>query len=437
MRKILAFILSLVVIFAPVYSYAVLPIIATAASAAGRILLGNAVKKPTAIAMRRGFRPCIGSIQAAMGCASIGLGIADLLRDEGYTVEEGDTINNNINIEIYKYSLCHFEMGFGPDKLQAAEYYSKLLSSYPNSKSVAGELQIMIDIEKRAEEVYANKPYSSWRQGTSLKPKIQMIKSDGSYYTSSTVPIYHYTRCIPHANNKIYISDDELNTIIDQSLNNLTIDARKQLYKNIYNYDYSQHPNITINNNSTSGDSINNAIKNAPKEFEVSVELGDKINNNQVDMDDINDQNCTKNNLGQYDKCGEPDPDDPDDPDNPDNPDNPEPPEPPPIECSANGLYQKICNWMDWTQQPHSPADDGKLDIIDKSDELLIDNDRINFGNQCPAPTPINTSVGGFPVSTELDYQPLCDFFTMLNPFVIGMGGISSALIIAGGARRG
>lgn len=105
--------------------------------------------------------------------------------------------------------------------------------------------------------------------------------------------------------------------------------------------------------------------------------------------------------------------------------------------CEETEFNKKICDWIDWTQQPHSPADDGKLDIIDKSDELLIDNDRINFANQCPAPTPINTSVGGFPVSTELDYQPLCDFFIMLNPFVIGMGGISSALIIAGGARRG
>ena len=110
-----------------------------------------------------------------------------------------------------------------------------------------------------------------------------------------------------------------------------------------------------------------------------------------------------------------------------------------PLFCDSSEFTKKVCDWIDWTQTEHDEPepDSGKVDIKDKSEDLSIDNDRIDFSNQCPAPTPINTSVGGFPVSTELNYQPLCDFFTMLNPFVIGMGGISSALIIAGGARRG
>lgn len=110
-----------------------------------------------------------------------------------------------------------------------------------------------------------------------------------------------------------------------------------------------------------------------------------------------------------------------------------------PLFCDSSEFTKKVCDWIDWTQEEHDEPepDAGKVDIIDKSEGLNIDQNRIDFTNQCPAPTPINTSVGGFPVSTELNYQPLCDFFTMLNPFVIGMGGISSALIIAGGARRG
>lgn len=110
-----------------------------------------------------------------------------------------------------------------------------------------------------------------------------------------------------------------------------------------------------------------------------------------------------------------------------------------PLFCDSSEFTKKVCDWIDWTQTEHDEPepDSGKVDIKDKSEDLSIDNDRIDFSNQCPAPTPINTSVGGFPVSTELNYQPLCDFFTMLNPFVVGMGGISSALIIAGGARRG
>jgi len=106
--------------------------------------------------------------------------------------------------------------------------------------------------------------------------------------------------------------------------------------------------------------------------------------------------------------------------------------------CEETEFNKKICDFIDWVkQEPDATEDSGAVDIIDKSEGISVDKNRINFSNQCPAPTPINTSVGGFPVSTELNYQPLCDFFEMLNPFVIGMGGISSALIIAGGARRG
>lgn len=108
-----------------------------------------------------------------------------------------------------------------------------------------------------------------------------------------------------------------------------------------------------------------------------------------------------------------------------------------PLFCDSSEFTKKVCDWVDWTQEEHDEPDAGKVDITDNSKDLNIDQNRIDFINQCPAPTPINTSVGGFPISTELNYQPLCDFFTMLNPFVIGMGGISSALIIAGGARRG
>lgn len=110
-----------------------------------------------------------------------------------------------------------------------------------------------------------------------------------------------------------------------------------------------------------------------------------------------------------------------------------------PLFCNSGDFTRKVCDWIDWTQEKPDDLkpDEGKVDVIDKSKDLTINENRIDFSNQCPAPTPINTSVGGFPISTELNYQPLCDFFVMLNPFVIGMGGISSALIIAGGIRRG
>lgn len=106
--------------------------------------------------------------------------------------------------------------------------------------------------------------------------------------------------------------------------------------------------------------------------------------------------------------------------------------------CEETEFNKKICDFIDWVkQEPDATEDSGAVDITDKSEGISVDKNRINFSNQCPAPKTVSISVAGFPVSYELNYQPLCDFFIMLNPFVVGMGGISSALIIAGGARRG
>ena len=106
--------------------------------------------------------------------------------------------------------------------------------------------------------------------------------------------------------------------------------------------------------------------------------------------------------------------------------------------CEETEFNKKICDFIDWVkQEPDASEDSGAVDIIDKSEGISVDKNRINFSNQCPAPKTVSINVVGFPVSYELNYQPLCDFFVMLNPFVIGMGGISSALIIGGGVRRG
>lgn len=383
MKKLTAFMLAALIIITPLYSYAVLPIIATAASAAGRVLVGNAVKKPVGTAVRRGALPCISSIGAAMSCVSVGLGIADLLRDKGYTVEEGDTINNNIEINIYKNEVCQMQIGFGVDENNVTQSVDADIRRRENiilsSKHDYVDIRLASDGDRHYRQLISELPktgvpndpqfpLADWLfRGSVAVYFEQQLHNDGNwrfFEQRATPRSNYYWRCKINSDGKTYISQSELNMIIDNSINNLSVDQRKQFYKNIYNYDFSQHPNITINNNSTSGDTINNDIKNAPKEFEVSVELGDKINNGLQDMDDINDQNCNKNDQGQYDKCGddrnEPDPDPEPDPE-PDPDPEPEP-EPPPIECSANGLYQKICNWMDWTQQPHSPADDGKLD---------------------------------------------------------------------------
>ena len=102
--------------------------------------------------------------------------------------------------------------------------------------------------------------------------------------------------------------------------------------------------------------------------------------------------------------------------------------------CNETQFNQKVCDFIDWVQQPFQSKDDGKLDVKD-GNLTNINQNRVKFKDQCPPPKPINITVMGQNFGTAMDYQPLCDFFSMLKPFVVGMGWVAGAFIIVG--RRG
>lgn len=442
MKKPLAILLAFFIVFAPVYSNAVLPALAASAASATRVLVGATIKKVSPAALANAKKAMLGICQKNPNYCKGALGAVALkMISDGWNIEITNTDVNNIDVDIYKLPQndgCQVSVVFGKKKmsasamqaLQVKEHNKDPLWVYRNATGWLATYDAFKEF------------YSKPENKTILKPEYQHVNyhhapmfkayhTDLSAYDKVQSPDFEvYASCLPYPTNKIYITNYELNEYITNNTTNNDIDI-----KDIYNFDFSQY-NINIGGDTYNGTTINNDLsKSDPSEADkkVSPDLKNKLDDKTISLDDVNDQNCTKNEAGEYDKCG-----DKTDPTDPEEPTDPEPePEPPPIECDANGFYKKVCDWMDWTQKPHDKPDSGNVDIIDKSEGLNIDQNRIDFTNQCPAPTPINTSVGGFPVSTELNYQPLCDFFTMLNPFVIGMGGISSALIIAGGARRG
>jgi len=66
-----------------------------------------------------------------------------------------------------------------------------------------------------------------------------------------------------------------------------------------------------------------------------------------------------------------------------------------------------------------------------------MNQSRVVFANQCPAPIPIDITLLGTSVEAELSYQPLCDFMTMIKPFVIASAYLTGAYIISGVGRGG
>ena len=447
MKKPLAILLAFFIVFAPVYSNAVLPALAASVASATRVLVGATIKKVSPAALVNANKAAIGICKSNPStCKALGLGVGGILgaiAGDGWNIEITNNDVTNIDVDIYKIppnEQCELQVGFGVDHLSQSSHKIERLAALTAENSVDVPHQVLahatnsatytteISNIKKSEAAYK---LPEWKLvGTILLPYI-LKKGSQVIVPKFLAGDSTYVRCAPYPTNKTYITNYELNEYITNNTTNNDIDI-----KDIYNFDFSQY-NINIGGDTYNGTTINNDLsKSDPSEADkkVSPDLKKKLDDKTISLDDVNDQNCTKNEAGEYDKCG--DKTDPTDPTDPEEPTDPEP-EPPPIECDANGFYKKVCDWMDWTQKPHDKPDSGNVDIIDKSEGLNIDQNRIDFTNQCPAPTPINTSVGGFPVSTELNYQPLCDFFEMLNPFVIGMGGISSALIIAGGARRG
>lgn len=84
-----------------------------------------------------------------------------------------------------------------------------------------------------------------------------------------------------------------------------------------------------------------------------------------------------------------------------------------------------LCNWLGWSQLTFAPPTDPAL----PSNTLQTSSwDSGLSSGTCPAP--IVVSVLG--ASVSVTWQPLCDLASMLRPLLIGLAGLSAALILLG-----
>lgn len=462
MSKFYIFVLSLYLAFAPAYAHTISfkglgkGVAKAANTKAGQILVKNGGKFAKITPYGRALS--LAAQAVVEGCSAYQSFTGDTcldalqraLEDDGWKIETG-----NGEIEIYKeYGDC--------------EYQFRSNSAYYSNPTKSSHAQVCKDY---IGTVVANESYIYTSVPTTSKGKLYCKYQTHALPSNKLAPGINgwgYSEVVKHCSsgtpNKTYITHEQMYQYITNNLSDNDL-------INIYNYDYSQHSNIKINGDTYTGYKINNdlSIENNYRisddgtpgsVLEISPEFAPKIitlvkpninvkPNIDIGLPDINYNNCTANGDGVIINCDkllkDKDKDKNDNKDDDDNkvpdpsePDEPEKPkEMPPIECNANGFYKKICDWMDWTQDKHTPPHDTQPTIVDKSKELDINDSRIRFNNQCPTPKPINITLMGIVFSDELDYQPMCDFFTALKPFVVGTAGVTGALIIAGGVRRG
>ena len=102
-----------------------------------------------------------------------------------------------------------------------------------------------------------------------------------------------------------------------------------------------------------------------------------------------------------------------------------------------DAVVKKLKELQDFMEADFVPdTDDTAVEVEDLTD-IELDRNLIKFGvAQCPPDNEFSTMVNGFSFSGGFKHKPLCDFFTMLAPFIKAFGGFSAALILGGGLRK-
>lgn len=101
-------------------------------------------------------------------------------------------------------------------------------------------------------------------------------------------------------------------------------------------------------------------------------------------------------------------------------------------------VVKKLKEIQDFMEADFEPGTDSTAVEVEDLTNIELDRNLIKFGvAQCPPDNEFSTMVNGFSFSGGFKHKPLCDFFSMLAPFVKAFGGFSAALILGGGLRRG
>lgn len=453
--KIYVYFLTFLLTFAPVYANAVLPVVAVAGSTAGRFVItkgGESFLRTLAPSSLAKIGKNVVGICAKNPAALLACGvITSAIKGDGWTIKiENETTNNDVDVEIYRniedkcfidFYLQEFSSSTNTTEYDVSSYSAYLVNKsnlnnpykYNYTVNTQEPYSQISDIKEtfRSQGI-TNTNYVKYPNP--IRFPLKATASNGWTSTEYKGADFYY-RCL-QVSHKTYMEDSHINNYFTKNVSDDDI-------TNIYNYDYSQHQNIKINNDIEYGDTINNYkndidINNTDKKVTQNVVDKAKSKDSDYDPDKINDENCDKDDAGAYDKCGSDRDEDDDTASAPaSTPTSTDPPkddddDEPPIECNSNGFYKKVCDWMDWTQEDPTKPTDEKPPIKDIEAQ---NSNKIDMAGSCPAPYQINFSVYGYPLNNSISYQPLCDALEILNPIFVGAGALSGMFILMGYSR--
>lgn len=407
-------------------AYAVLPLLNVAGAtfrAGGALLKGSKFVKGTNYAF-------VGATMAwcyknKKKCLDLGGDIAE------------DVINNHEND-------CIVHFGNYDSHLSLNSYISSILSK--NRQDAYGEYKYSLhsntistlqSYEKAMIDRYSDKNFDNWIIATNAEYLVKKKYSHSDDYSTSLLSTSVFVKCsnsnddADEISNELFekikdkISDDDAKDIINNYYNetentfnieqycatsNSCLDIDNDFSKelNTKDYDYTK---ISKENCEVENDKIVSCEKAKKTK---SDDDDDSDNTNQDDKKDKDDDSNNTNNSHNTDKKD-------DDSDNQK------------IKCNSSEFHKKVCDFIDWYQDDDlNTDDDTKVKVKDLSDDLSIDDDRIKFGRSCPTGPVVSISFKMVNINYQISYEGLCQAFEKMRPFVIGIGGLVSVMIIGG-----
>lgn len=114
--------------------------------------------------------------------------------------------------------------------------------------------------------------------------------------------------------------------------------------------------------------------------------------------------------------------------------------------ADSNEFYDDVRDFFGWYKNqeqsdpndpndPENPANQDGNVAVEQQIIPLDETQRITFVNGCPASEQFNVSFMGQSQNIEFSYQPLCQFMSLIRPFVIAIAYLIGAYILMGLSR--
>ena len=108
--------------------------------------------------------------------------------------------------------------------------------------------------------------------------------------------------------------------------------------------------------------------------------------------------------------------------------------------AEEKSLWEKITEWFDWTKEnPDSENLDNEVDVEEPEefDTSIFSKDRFNVSKSCPVAETHTISLSGISVDFSFDLTPICTVLEFARPALVACSYLYAAYIVIGAARIG